>query len=149
MKKITTMLTAALMLFSIFAFANEGDKVSALVKAAFLKDFSSASTVSWEQSKGYYFATFTMNELEVNAAYSEAGELVATSRAIEFNQLPLSVSMALSKKYAGYNLPKTAMELSYDGITSYYVNVENDRQALKLKCTGGGDIQVERKLKKK
>ena len=101
MKKITTMLTAVLMLFSIFAFANEGDKVSALVKAAFLNDFSSASTVSWEQSKGYYFATFTINQLEVNAAYSEAGELVATFRSIEFNQVPLSVSMALSKNIGG------------------------------------------------
>ena len=143
------MLTAVLMLFSIFAFANEGDKVSALVKAAFLNDFSSASTVSWEQSKGYYFATFTINQLEVNAAYSEAGELVATFRSIEFNQVPLSVSMALSKKYRGYSLLKTAMEMSYDSLTSYYVNIENDRQSLKLKCSGGGDIQVERKLKKK
>jgi len=149
MKKITTILTAALMLFSIFAFANESDKVSALVKAAFLKDFSSASNVSWERSKGYYFATFTINQLEVNAAYSEAAELVATSRAIEFSQLPLSVSIAVSKKYPGYNLPKTAMELSYDGVTSYYINVENDRQILKLKSSSGGDIQVDRKLKKK
>jgi len=149
MKKIATMLTAALMLFSIFAFAHEGDKVSALVKAAFLKDFSSASSVSWEQSKGYYFATFTINQLEVNAAYSEAGELVATSRTIEFDQLPLSVSIALSKKYTGYILPKTAMELSYEGVTSYYVNIENDRQVLKLKCSSGGDIQVDRKLKKR
>jgi hypothetical protein len=148
MKKITTILTAALMLFSIFAFANEGEKVSAEVKAAFKKDFSSASAVSWEKSKGYYFATFTINELETNAAYSETGELVATSRTIEFNQVPLSVSLALSKKYPGYTLPKMAMELNYAGITSYFVNVENDRHFLKLRCSGSGDIQVERKLKK-
>lgn len=149
MKKITTMLTAAMMLFSIFTFANEGDKVSALVKAAFLKDFSAATTVSWEQSKGYYFATFTINQVELNAAYNEAGELVATSRAIEFAQLPLSVSLALSKQYEGYTLPKRVMEMNYDGITNYYINIENDRHFLKLKCSGSGDIQVERKMKKK
>ena len=149
MKKVTTILTAALMLFSVFAFATNKDNVTAKVKASFVKDFSTATDVSWEKSNDFYMATFTMNQLEVNAAYDEAGELVATSRSIATGQLPLSVSMAITKKYVGYTISPKVMELNYEGITRYYLYVENDQQVLKLKCSGSGYIEVERKTKKK
>lgn len=149
MKKLVTILTAAVMLFSAFAFATDSDKVNASVKAAFLNDFSAASDVSWEKVSDFYFATFKINHIEVSAAYNEEGELVGTSRAMESTQLPMSISMALAKKYDGYTHSKKALELSYEGDTYYYLTVVNDRQALKLKCSVNGNIEVERKIKKK
>ena len=148
MKKVTTILTAALMLFSVFAFASGNDPVNAKVRAAFANDFSKASDVSWEKSNEFYFATFTVNKTEINAAYSEDGELIGTGRVIDFSQMPLSVSMALSKKYNGYNFPKKAMELNYDGTTRYSLTIENEKQILKLKCSVSGNIEVEKKIKK-
>ena len=149
MKKLVTIVAAALTMFSAFAFATDSDKVNARVKAAFLNDFSAASDVSWEKTSDFYFATFKVNNLEVNAAYNEAGELVGTSRPLESNQLPMSISLALAKKYEGYTVSKKALELTFEGDTRYYVTVSNDRQALKLKCTASGNIDVERKIKKK
>jgi len=149
MKKVTTILTAAIMLFSAFAFANEGDKVNEKVKAAFISDFSAASNVSWEKTSEYYFATFTINQIEVNAAYNEAGELVGFSRVVEVAQLPIGISLALAKKYPGYTLAKRAIELTYEGDTRYYLTVVNEQQTLKLKCTVNGNIELERKIKKK
>ncbi|MEO5893218.1 MAG: hypothetical protein ABIQ31_23405 [Ferruginibacter sp.] len=153
MKKLATILTGAVMLFSTFAFAIDGEKanlnVSARIKASFSKDFSTASNISWEKIKTCYIATFTINTTEINAAYNDDGELVGTSREIETVQLPICVSLALSKKYNGYNFSKKALELTFDGITNYYLAVENDQQVLKLKCSVSGGIDVESKVKKK
>ena len=149
MKKSVFILSAALMLFSIFAFATDSDKVNARVKSAFLNDFTTASNVSWELLKDFYFATFILNNVEVSAAYNEQGELVGTSRTIERSQLPIILSMALDKKYEGYTISKKALELAFEGATRYYITVYNDKQALKLKCSPDGNIDVERKIKRK
>ena len=149
MKKLVTIGAVAVMMFSAFAFATDSDKINARVKAAFLSDFSTASAVSWEKTSDFYFATFTINHIEVNAAYNDAGELLGTSRPLESNQLPMNISLALAKKYEGYTISKKALELTFEGDTRYYVTVSNDRQALKLKCSVSGNIDVERKIKKK
>ncbi|MEJ7589317.1 MAG: hypothetical protein WKI04_17305 [Ferruginibacter sp.] len=149
MKKAVTILTAAAMLFSSFAFATDSDKVNARVKAAFLNDFSAASAINWEKISDFYFATFLINQIEVNAAYNEDGELVGTSRPMQSEQLPINVSLALAKKYEGYTVSKKALELTFEGSTWYYLSVTNDCQALKLKCSASGSIEVERKIKKK
>lgn len=149
MKKLATIFFSAVMLVSVFAFATDSDKVNARVKAAFLNDFSAASNVTWEKTSDFYFATFTINKVEVNAAYNEEGELVGTSRTMESAQLPISVSLALTKKYDGYTIAKKALELTYEGDTRYYITISNDKQALKLKCSVNGNIEVERKIKRK
>jgi hypothetical protein len=148
MKKLVTVLTAAAMLFSSFAFATDSDKVNARVKTAFLSDFSAASSVSWEKISDFYFATFTVNHIEVSAAYNEEGELVGTSRQMETSMLPMNVSLALNKKYEGYTFSKKSLELTYDGEVRYYLTIANDRQLLKLKCSANGNIEVERKMKR-
>ena len=148
MKKLVTVLTAAVMLFSSFAFATDSDKVNARVRSAFLHDFGSITAVSWEKTSDFYFAAFKLNNIEVNAAYNEEGTLVGTSRSIESQQLPLSISLALSRKYEGYDVSKKALELTFEGETRYYVTIQNGTQALKLKCSTNGNIEVEKKIKK-
>ena len=137
------------MLFSSFAFATDSDNVNAKVKAAFHSDFSNATSVNWEKISDYYFATFLINNLEVNAAYSEDGELVGTSRPIETSLLPINVLMAVNKKYEGYSIAEKSLELTFQGSTNYYLTATNDRQSVKLKCSTNGAITVERKLKRK
>ena len=148
MKKLVTILTAAVMLFSAFTFAMDSDNVNARVKTAFIKDFSAASDVSWGKTSEFYFATFTLNHVEVNAAYNEQGELLGTSRALESSQLPLSVSLAIGKKYDGYDISKKVLELTFEEETRYYVTVVNSTHILKLKCSANGEMVVEKKIKK-
>jgi len=147
MKKIKTVLTAIALLFTISSFAMEPEKVSAVVKAAFENDFSKASQVSWEKSNDFYFASFTLNNLNVDAAYTESGELVGTSRKISAELMPLNISMAIAEKYAGYQVDKSVIELTFEGVTRYYVNVSNKNEAVKLKCYSTGELDVERKTK--
>lgn len=148
MKKFKTVLTAIVMLFASSAFAMGPENVPAKVKAAFENDFSKASKVNWEKTSDFYFASFTLNNASVDAAYNETGELVGTSRTILAEQMPLNVTMDIAEKFDGYKVNKTAIELTFEGQTRYYITVENDNQVLKLKCLSSGDVEIESKLKK-
>ena len=130
-------------------FPKISDNVNGRVKAAFASDFSTASSVSWEKVSDFYFAKFTVNQVEIDAAYNEDGDLVGTSRSMAFSELPVCISMALAKKYKSYIVSKKALELTCNDITNYYITVVNDRQALKLKCSPNGLLMVEGKIKKK
>lgn len=148
MKKFKIVLTAIVMLFAGSAFAKEPENVSPKVKAAFESDFSKASKISWEKTSDFYFASFTLNNVRIDAAYNEDGELLGTARVISAEQMPLSVSLAIAEKYAGYKVEKTAIELTYEGQTRYYISVENEHQIVKLKCFSNADVEVESKIKK-
>lgn len=155
MKKIKTVLTAIVMLFSISSFATETnplspdpEKVTPVVKAAFESDFSKATVVKWEKTDEFYFASFLLNNVKTDAAYTENGELIGTSRKISADQMPLSISVALADSYNGYEVDKTAVELTFAGVTRYYITVSNKSQTVKLKCYSNGDLEVESKIKK-
>ncbi len=148
MKKLTTIVTAALLLFTVSAFASNGDEVTAKVKFAFEKDFTKAKNVNWKKTGDFYFASFIMNDFIVDAAYNEEGELVGTSRKIAIEQLPLSISLALAQNYGEYTLSDDATELTSNGETKYFVTVANAKQTLRLHCMPNGDISVDKKIKK-
>ena len=147
MKKLMTILTAIVLLFSATAFAAGGEKVTAKVKVAFEKDFQKAQNVSWENTNNFYFASFTINNLVVSAAYNEDGELVGTSRKIAVTQLPLNISLTLSQKYNEYKVYEEATEISFDGETHYLVTVANAKQTLRLNFRTNGEASVEKKIK--
>ena len=90
-----------------------------------------------------------MNNIIVNAAYNEAGELVCTSRDITVAQLPLSISLVLSEKYNQYTMPEVVTELNFEGETHYYLTVANAKQTLKLKFMANGEETVVEKIKNK
>ena len=150
MKKIKTVLTAIVMLLSISSFAKgpEPEKVTPVVKAAFESDFSKATVVKWEKTDEFYFASFLLNNVKVDAAYTENGELLGTSRRISTEQMPLSISMALADKYNGYEIDNSIVELTFASVTRYYVTVSNKTHTVKLKCYSNGDLEVEKKIKK-
>lgn len=136
------------MLLATTLSAIPGENVTPKVRAAFQNDFSKASQVKWEKTSDFYFASFMLHGVSVDAAYSEDGDLVGTSRSIAAEQMPLSVSLSIAEKYAGYQVAATVLELSYEGLTRYYVSVENEKQTVKLKCFSNGDLEVEKRIKK-
>ena len=150
MKKSTTILSAAALLFSasIFAADSAETSVSSKANSAFRKDFSSAQNVSWQKKNDVYFVSFDVNNNSREAAYNEQGELVGASRLITSAELPLAVSLAVAKKYEGYIVAKIATEITYENETNYYINVGNESQLLRLKCSVNGDITVDSKTKK-
>ena len=148
MKKIKTALAAITMLLASTAFASNGDNVTAKVKAAFQQDFSHAISVSWKENSDFYFASFLLNGVSIDAAYNVDGELVGTSRKIDIDQMPLAVSMQLAKRYNGYIIGSKVTELNFEGQTSYYIDVQDNTQSLSVKCESNGDMSVVSKTKK-
>ena len=155
MKKIKTVLTAIVMLLSISSFATETkkaspdpEKVTPVVKAALESDFSKATLVKWDKTDEFYFASFLLNNVKVDAAYTENGELIGTSRRISADQMPLSISVALAENYSGYVADNSVVELTHLSVTRYYVTVSNKTQTVKLKCFSNGELEVESKTKK-
>ena len=148
MKKFKTVLTAIVMLLSVSSFATDPEKVTPVVKAAFESDFSKATMVTWEKADDFYFASFLLNNVKVDAAYTEGGELIGTSRRISAEQMPLSISVALAENYGGYEVDNSVVELTHASVIRYYVTISNKTQTVKLKCYSNGDLKVESKTKK-
>lgn len=149
MKKLQTILAAAALLFATSAFAAKGpEKISSVVKKAFEQQFTTASNVSWEKTDEFYFASFKLNDRSVSVAYNEIGELLGTSRIVNAEEMPMAVTLAVNGKYAGYNVSKSAEEVTFEGQCSYYITVFNSKQLLLLKCLNSGDISVVSKTKK-
>ncbi len=148
MKKPKILFAAVALFIAASAFATENENVSPKVRAAFETDFSKASKVKWEKTEDFYFASFLLNGRHINAAYDEEGRLVGTSRGISSEQMPLNVSLAIAEKFVGYQVSASALELSYEGQTRYYVTVENEKQIVQLKCFSNGDLDIESKTKK-
>lgn len=148
MKKTTIYLTALVMFIASSAFALDGDNVSSKVAKAFKTDFSLATTVHWSKTDDFYFASFRLNDVSVEAAYNADGELLGTSRKISLSQVPLNISLGLSKKFAAYQLPDEVFELNFEGQTNYSLSVEDNKQVLNLKCYTNGDIDIVGRVKK-
>jgi hypothetical protein len=148
MKKLTIIVTAIAMFFSTVAFAKGFDPVSREVQTAFLKKFSSAENVTWKKSGALYFAEFQMKQNSFLAAYNDNAELVAISRTIPFDQVPLQLSQMLADNYSDYSVSNSVTEIVLEGVTSYYLSIENKTRILNLKATANGDIEVLSKIKK-
>ncbi len=149
MKKLTVILTALVLFISASSFAPNEETVSAKIKSAFEKTFTSASQVRWNKSDGFYFADFKINDQVLSAAFNEEGELVGASRNIALSQLPLNISLALQDNYAGYAINDSVTEITTEGQTSYYIAAENSKRIVTIKASANGDISIVKKTKKK
>lgn len=148
MKKLATILTAAVMFLTVNAFAARADDIPAKVKAAMEKSFVNASDVTWQKSDQLYNVSFTWNSYNVKATYNADGTLLSMSREIGFNQLPLKVIMAITKKYSGYKISDKVFEIISDDTTLYHLTIENDKETISLSSTLTGDLDVENRIKK-
>lgn len=149
MKKVKVFSTAIALLLAVSSFAINDDATStnSKVNTTFKKDFSTASHVVWQKKDEVYFATFQLNNIYAEAAFNDAGELIALSKTIATHQLPLAITVSLNNSYPGYTIAKNATEIMYENQTHYYLNISNGKNLIKLKCTVNGELVVENKEK--
>ncbi len=125
------------------------EKLSKEVKTAFTAKFRQAEKVTWEQVEEFYLAHFEMNNRQYAAAYSKAGEMIAVSRTLTIDQLPLAVTTSLEEQFQDYKMPAQVTEVVMDGATNYYLTVEGATRFLQIKCSAEGSITIDKKIKKK
>lgn len=131
MKKM--IITLAVAVSSLFAFAGEGN-VNSEVLNAFNKEFTTATDVQWTTKDNYYRADFVFNGQYVSAFYSTDSELMGLTRNISSLELPLKLQAKLRKSYSAYWI-SDLFEVSNNNGTRYYITVENADTKIILQST--------------
>ena len=149
MKKLTTIIAGLFLLFSASAFTTPDVNVSKTIKASFERDFASCSDVVWAKAEDVYIASFKTFEKKMSAVYNEDGQLLSVRRSISFEQVPMSVTLAMQEKYSGYNIDNSVTELFAEGSTTYFINAANDKHTVRIQADTAGNLTVISKTKKK
>lgn len=131
MKKIALLIAVA---FSTqLSFASDAPSTSSSATSSFKKEFNKASEVQWQHSETYDKVSFMLDSRFMNAYYTAEGELMAVTRNIASDQLPLKLLMALKKDYSDFWISELFEVVNGSG-DCYYVTLENGDEKLVLKA---------------
>lgn len=147
MKKSILMWVMMLTIGLTSTFANNEGSINQRAVSSFRKDFTNAQDVKWENNKDFVKATFRMNDQVMYAYYSQTGDLMAVTRNILSNQLPINLLANLKKSYGTYWI-SDLFEVSSTTDASYYVTLQSAEHTLVLKSTGISGWEVYKKEKK-
>ena len=135
MKKSILLLSIVLVSFTAFSFAADAPAISKNVMSSFNKQFSDARDIKWENQADFVKAQFTLNEMVLFAYFNKNGDLIAVTRFISPNQLPLELLSSLKKQHTGYWV-SDLFEIQSENGTSYFATLENADQIVILKSEG-------------
>jgi hypothetical protein len=147
MKKRILTLSLLLVAAISFSFANNTEGIDKNVIVSFNKDFTSAHEVKWESNSKFIKVSFTIDKQAMYAYYTPAGELLAVTRYMSPEHLPISQLTSLRKNYSGYWV-SDLFELKTDSETAYYITIENANSKLILKSVNSSSWEVYSREKK-
>ncbi|MGB8193974.1 MAG: hypothetical protein WCF67_18720 [Chitinophagaceae bacterium] len=148
MKKLFVTVAVALFV-GLTSFAADIKKVNQKVLAAFEKEFTTATNVSWEvlQNEEIYHASFVYGAEVMEAYFSPEGETIAVARFLSQDRLPLLVNKSLKDNFSKYQFRQATEYMSID-TTSYIVTLENEKQTLVARIYINGTTEIVKKTKK-
>jgi hypothetical protein len=129
------------------AFAKDEETVSQQVLNNFKKEFVNAKDVIWQNNKDFVKATFSLNDQVMFAYYTPGGELLAITRNISSDKLPISLLTSLKKNYSDYWITDL-FEVVANGTGTYYVTVESADFEITLKSDEFGGWETFKKVKR-
>ncbi|GGB15470.1 hypothetical protein [Puia dinghuensis] len=118
-----------------------------IVKTSFKKDFKKAELMETQEGRNFTKITFKMNDVIMYAYYSENGELLAVTRNITSNQLPIQLLLEVKRSYSNYWI-SDLFELTGDGASNYYITLENSDTRVTLRSIGTDAWEVYSKTAK-
>jgi hypothetical protein len=95
-----------------------------------------------------YAVDFAQNGFRVEAYFDQTGELLGTLRNILFNELPIAVTIALSKKYQDAPVYEI-FEYTIGDETFYKMKIDVPGKTLFIRSSISGNSMVERRTKHK
>ncbi len=145
---MTTLVVVTLSITSIFANNSKNpNNVNERVEKSFKKEFASAQQESWTRVNNLNKVQFTMNGQILFAYLNDEGTLVGVYRNILSSQLPISLMTQVKDEYSGYWI-SSLFEVANDGLTTYYITLENADQQLVLKSENSANWTVFSKTRK-
>jgi hypothetical protein len=147
MKKKILLLSIVLVSLTAFSFAADAPSISKNVLSSFNKQFTGARDIKWESQVNFIKAEFTIDEMTLYAYFNRNGELLAVTRFISPNQLPLEILTSLRKANKSFWISDLFEIRTEDG-TAYYATLENADTIITLKSEGISGWQLFQKEKK-
>jgi hypothetical protein len=129
------------------AFAKDEEAISQQVLNNFKKEFVNAKEVNWQNTKDFVKATFTLNDQVMFAYYTPDGDLLAITRNISSDKLPISLLTSLKKNYSEYWITDL-FEAVTNGSGTYYITLQNADVEVILKSDDFGGWQTFKRSKR-
>src|ERR1700752_982602 len=120
MKKITVFGALVFSLISTCSFAIKNEDISEIVQESFCKEFVNDGAVQWENKGEFVKAHFAMSGQILDAYFCRNGKLMAVTRNILSNELPIRLFAELKKEYSTYWITDL-FEIDAEEGTSYYI----------------------------
>jgi hypothetical protein len=136
MKKRILLLSIALVSLTAFSFAADVPAISKNVISSFNKQFTNAHDVKWENHTDFVKAEFSINDIVLYAYFNQSGDLIAVTRFISPNQLPMVLLNSLKKEYGSGYWVSDLFEIETETGTSYFATFESADQTIVLKSDG-------------
>ncbi len=147
MKKTILMWLMLVTVGTTTTFAKDEETINQQVLNAFKQEFTEAKDVMWQTNREYVKATFTIHDQVMFAYYTQSGELLAITRNISSDKLPISLLTSLKKSYNDYWITDL-FEMVADGNGTYYITLQNADVELVLKSDEFGTWDVYKKSKR-
>ena len=139
----TLILSAAVALLSLSASASgskEKSNVSFRCVQSFEKEFGYIEDVKWSNSMNHMSrAEFVQDDEKVTAYFDEAGEYVASTTTMQFDQLPKMLRSRIKEKMPTANVV-TVFRVTTGTDVSYYFETEKDGEKKLYKGKEYGDF---------
>jgi len=145
MKKRIIFIALMLCFIGSYSFAIKHKDINEAIKASFRKEFVNAEVVHWENLGDFVRVDFAMNDQFLQAYFHLNGELIAVTRNILSNELPIHLIIDLNKEYSAYWITDL-FEISTEGGTSYYITLHNSNLELVLRSDEVGSWEVFKKV---
>lgn len=130
MKKLVLLI--AIVFATQLSFATDATTPSS-AGSSFDRDFQKATNVQWQYTEAYSMASFVLDNQLMSAYYTPDGELMAVTRNIVCDQLPLKLLMELKQNYSAYWI-SNLFEVVNESSDEYYITLENGDETLVLKA---------------
>jgi hypothetical protein len=145
MKKF--IIIAASTVLSLTGFSNT-DPINSKVLQSFKTEFKTATNVEWKTllDKDIFQASFKYQNSNVNAFFNSEGELIATSRYIDREDLPMMIKKNIEERYPDHKIGNVIENNLYDA-TSYHVTLHSQASSMVIVANNSGDISVYKKVK--
>ncbi|HZE82952.1 MAG TPA: hypothetical protein VE035_01525 [Puia sp.] len=124
------------------------DEITVEVKASFKREFKNAEVLSWDVTRKFTKVTFRMNDIIMFAYFSDNGQLLAVTRNIRSNQLPITLQVSLKKNYSEYWITDL-FEINGDEQNCYYITLETADKKLVMRSIDNEKWEVYENIVKK
>ena len=137
MKKLFAV-SITLLVFTFTVFADVNKKLL----YSFNKEFPSAENVKWTEDSAGYFVSFTQFNILSKIAYDQQGKFLYALRYYKEENLPVSIIMAIRKKFADKEIFNITELSTTDDIT-YYIKLQDSKNWYDVQTTASGTITIE------